>query len=308
MSPPPGCSPFPRRMITRTSRDYQREATRCGDNLFWRITNNTSNDDKTEMLLSFDIHNEKLHFIHLPIECTQVPMNEHQYVEVDHHLLEFKGYPCVARSEKIIINNRYHHHQCIAQRRFCRCCFKVHLYVLKNKLQQVWEKEESFDIQMEEGSLPVPFCCYCGTTASSTTATDATTTIPPTRMLSFSDQVILYWFNGTYLVFYNLQMKHFEVVNCCNEENRAVFEVKMKGIPGRRRIGEDDRIYCPYMDYQLHAQVENILSLKTFIPEGGTCKLVDGYHGFQTYVEHNIPTGWLCTGKDRSILKYYIYV
>ncbi|RZC92043.1 hypothetical protein C5167_027932 [Papaver somniferum] len=110
------------------------------------------------MLLSFDLHNKKIHFIRLPADCTPItPTDERQYL-ADDHLLEFKGYPCVARSER------------------------VHIYILTDKDKQVWTREETFDVQImdQESSLPTPLCCYFDTSAAT----------PPTRILTSSDQML----------------------------------------------------------------------------------------------------------------------
>ncbi|XP_026445010.1 uncharacterized protein LOC113345447 isoform X2 [Papaver somniferum] len=262
---------------TTTSKANRRSATLCGGgHLFWRVTNSTAyNDDVStiDMLLSFDIHTEKIQFIPLPTECRLTPMttttrDEHQCLEVDHHLLEFKGYLCVARSEKIMISSNGHHHHHLGyscnglRSTLCCCSFKVQLYILKDKVKQVWTKGETYDLQIkEEGlQLPAPFCCY----------RDSTTTSPPTRISSFSDQLLLYWFDGKCLMFYNLQRKQFKVLD--RPSSRAIFETKKKNgaTSGCSNIGNDDNFHFPYMDYQLHAQPENMLSLKTFIAGGET--------------------------------------
>ncbi|XP_026378056.1 probable F-box protein At1g53815 [Papaver somniferum] len=117
ISPPPGSSPFPSRMITRVSRTLYRQATFCGGDLYWRTKNKVANnDDEIEMLLSLDLHNEKIRFIRLPTGCT--PTHEGQYLIID-HLLEFKGYPCSARYERMP-NSIYHcGHRCNYQTGVC---------------------------------------------------------------------------------------------------------------------------------------------------------------------------------------------
>ncbi|XP_026454214.1 uncharacterized protein LOC113355547 isoform X1 [Papaver somniferum] len=103
-----------------------------------------NNNEIEEMLLSFDIHNEKIEFIRLPTRQTTTVLTDRHLITLDHHLLEFNGYPCVARSEKILVNKKYHHHRNRDsdndQGNFCCCIFKVHLYLLEDKVQQVWSK------------------------------------------------------------------------------------------------------------------------------------------------------------------------
>ncbi|XP_026433658.1 uncharacterized protein LOC113331114 [Papaver somniferum] len=293
MSPPPGSSsPFPSRMVTRVSRSFCRSATFCGGDLLWRTTNEVDNDCEIEMLLSFDLHREKIHFIRLPAECTLTPatMNAHQYLGVD-HLLEFKGYPCIARSEKIMLSNSDHcGHHCGYQSNFgCCCCCKVHMYILKDKLNQVWVREETFDVQIkgQEGLLTGPLCCYFDSTSAVT---------PPTHILTLSDQVLLYWFNGECLILYNLLEKYLKVVKC-SHSYPGIFPTKMNTKLGRC-IGDDNNIYCPYMDYQLHAQVENLVSMKTFIPKGAKTSQYDCFEDLQHAVRGNIPAGWVVTGRE----------
>lgn len=317
ISPPPGLPyPFPSPMVT-TSRVTA--ATLYGGDLVWWITNTTpSNNNKIDMLLSFDIHNQKIHFIRLPSECSPTPTtrDEHQCLVVDHHLLEFKGYLCVARSEKLMIRNNSHHphhhhrrrsrhHHCkCSKRSFCCSDFKVHLFILKDKINQVWMKAETFNLQIkEEGLHPAPLCCYFDTATN-------TNTTPPTRILSFYDQLLLYWFDGEYLLLYNLQLKHLKMVKCASSSNkqvRDIFVTKMKkGIRPGRCIGDDDNFIPPYMDYQLHAQAENILSLKTFIPEGETVK----FHDFlQSVVENGgkAPGGVVCTATELVQMHPFFY-
>lgn len=87
----------------------------------------------------------------------------------------------------------HHHHQrhnCNDQSNSCCCCgFIVPLYILKDKVKQAWIKGETLSLQIKElDFLPAPLCCYFDTTT-------ATAITPPTRIMSFSDQVLLYWFN-----------------------------------------------------------------------------------------------------------------
>ncbi|RZC51145.1 hypothetical protein C5167_019567 [Papaver somniferum] len=338
ISPPPGSSPFPKRMVTKAWKKDQRSATLCGGDLFWRITNykhgiiindtgvgningdpndmggggdyingvpngggningvpNDNNNEIEEMLLSFDIHNEKIQFIRLPTRQTTTMSTDRHHITLDHHLLEFKGYPCVARSEKILVNNKYHHHRrrnCDTDKgNFCCCIFKVHLYILEDKVKQVWVKESRFMITLKkEALLPPPYSSFFEAT---------TTTTPPTRILGLSDNVLVYWFDGDCLIYWNPRMSHIKVVKgslSCSKKIQDIFESKKKGISAGRGIGEDDNIQCPYMDYQLHAQVENILSLKSFIPQGGVTSVYEGTGEFQEYLKSNTgksPAGWL---------------
>ncbi|XP_026386885.1 uncharacterized protein LOC113282154 [Papaver somniferum] len=240
------------------------------------------------MLLSIDLHKEKIRFVQLPAECTLTAANERQYLAVD-HLLEFKGYPCIARSERIIISNNDHYgHRCNYQTGVCCCCCKVHMYVLKDKEKQIWIREENFDVQIksQEGFLQYPLCWYFDASAATT----------PTRILAFSDQVLLYWFNGERLICYNLQEKHLKVIEC-SRPYPGIFQTKMNEHLNRG-IGDDDNFDCPSMDYQLHAQVENILSLKTFIPKGAETRKFDCADDLLDSIRNNLPAGWLFTGRE----------
>ncbi|RZC79485.1 hypothetical protein C5167_003689 [Papaver somniferum] len=205
------------------------------------------------MLLSINIHNEKIQSIRFPADCTLSLVNEHQFIEVHQHLLEFKGYPCVAHSEKIMVSNRT----------------RSNKYGKRGRLSRR---------------------VYSGTTI----ATSSTTTTAPTRMLSFSHQMLLYWFDG--------DMKHLKVVKCsssCNKRNRGVFKLRMKRISAGRNIDQEDNSYCQDMDYQLHAQVENILSLKTFIPEEET-KLVELLSEQASSVDRH------CNGGGMLVVEVYL--
>lgn len=284
MSPPPGSSPFPSRMVTRVSTKFCGSATGtlCGDDLFWRMTNegledniNESRLSGTEMLLSFNLHYEKIQFIRLPPQST---MNEHPCLVLD-HLLEFKGYPCVARSEKkMMLNNNDQH--CCKDKGSCSCC-KVHLYILKDKGKQVWIPSKTFDVRVQDqGLLKSLLSCYSGAIS---------TTSPPARMSTVSDQVLLYWFNGEYLLFYNLETRHLEVVKG-SPYHRHIFQSKIAA------IGSDDSTHHPCMDCLLQAQVENIVSLKTFIPDEeiiSTKCLAD----FLDLTSGRSPAGWVTSGR-----------
>ncbi|XP_026425688.1 F-box protein At1g30790-like [Papaver somniferum] len=316
ISPPPGCSPFPNRMVSKAWGNIRTPATLCGGNLFWRITNREVEEDeviinnnqyeihyndKVGMLLSFDIHKEKIQFIRLPAECNLIPTPTTTAminIVVEHHLLEYKGYPCVAVFEKTVDSGIHHgRHRRNTQTSFCCCRLTIQLCILKNKEKQVWIKGESFSVQVKElGLLPGPFCCYFDTTT-------ATTASFPTRILSISDQVLLYSFDGECLKFYNFQTKHLEVVrsSSCDLRSRGIFEAKMKGSPSGNGIDDkdykEDDMYCPYLDYQLHAQVENIHSLKTFIPAGET-RTFDQFNDFIQFLvskDNDFAAGWVDT-------------
>ncbi|XP_026458132.1 uncharacterized protein LOC113358701 isoform X2 [Papaver somniferum] len=313
ISPPPGCSPFPSRLVTR------RAATLCGGDLFWKITakgaveeeatvvthNHTEevrdNNNRIGMLLSFNIHKEKIQFVQLPAECNvTAPMPTTMNVVVEHHLLEHKGYPCVAQSEKAMA--------CCCpdgQSSFCCgcCCFTVQLYLLQDKEKQVWIKGETFSVQVKDlGLLPAPFCCYFDT---ATTAA-ATTARYPTRILSVSDQVLLHWFDGKCLKIYNLQTKHLDVVgssSCSDELSGLLFDCKTCGFPPFNGIGNHGYSYHLYADCQLHVQAESILSLKTFIPAGETRRYYDTK--VPKSQKNNPPAGWLST--ERESVKYRVF-
>ncbi|XP_026420845.1 putative F-box protein At1g33530 [Papaver somniferum] len=95
----PGCSPFPSRMATTA-------ATLCGGDLFWRITRvgEEVDNSKIGLLLPFDIHKEKIQIIGFPIEGSLTPTPPTLTVVVEHHILEYRGYTCVAQSEKLMRN------------------------------------------------------------------------------------------------------------------------------------------------------------------------------------------------------------
>lgn len=185
---------------------------------------------------------------------------------------------------------------CNAQTSFCCCRFTVQLYLLKDKEKQVWTKGETLGVQVKElRLLEGPFRCYFDTAAATTTASF------PTRILSVSDQVLLYLFDGEYLKLYNFQTKHLEVVRLLSStdlRSRGLFEAKMKGNDDKDY--KEDAMYCPYLDYQLHAQVENIRYLKSFIPEGETRTFLQ-FHEFMQILlagKNDLPAGWVHTRRD----------
>ncbi|KAI3853057.1 hypothetical protein MKX03_033080 [Papaver bracteatum] len=307
---PPVSSSFPlprRRMVTRPWREYCRSATLCGGDLYWKITNyiqevggdTTINDNnKEEMLLSFSICSEKMQFIRLPTACSTTAVSKKILTDfavlVDHHLLEFKGYPCIAISEKrmsIIPGHRVGHR---FGHSYCHCGFDVRMYVLKDTVEQVWTEEELFEVNFRDNEfnhLPDAFRCSCLEEIDRFT--------PPTRILSFSDQLVFYWFDGKNLVYFNFHMNNDELmeVNVPSSpvEIRDILNAKLKGISP-----------CPYVDYHLHAKVLNIISLKTFIPQGG--RKFECYYAFQKFLTStvdNAPAGWLEMG--RSLRKYEVF-
>ncbi|KAI3832862.1 hypothetical protein MKX03_026623, partial [Papaver bracteatum] len=97
-----------RMIVSRMS--FSRSAIYVAGALYWRVlTRDYGKDEETEMLLSFDIHDEQFQLISLPAECelkmktaaTTAITSEQQQQLVDHRLLEFKGSPCVARLQTI---------------------------------------------------------------------------------------------------------------------------------------------------------------------------------------------------------------
>ncbi|XP_026423245.1 uncharacterized protein LOC113319187 [Papaver somniferum] len=110
--------------------------------------NDNNNEMEIEMLLLFNLHDEKFQFIRLP---TKSPADEQQkQLLVDYpHLLEFKGYPCIASLEKGFGNGSddYCHRRCRDHHDSTSCC-KVHMYILKDNVKQVWVKQESLDVRM----------------------------------------------------------------------------------------------------------------------------------------------------------------
>ncbi|RZC91392.1 hypothetical protein C5167_027455 [Papaver somniferum] len=187
-------------------------------------------NNEIEMLLSFNLHDDKICFIQLPAKRTTEEQQKHLLVDYP-HILEFMGSPCIARIEKRSgKGSDYPHifrdgHQGIgSSNSCCCCCCKVHLYVLKDKVKQVWVKEESFEI-------------------------------------------LLYWFNGKHLQVYNLHSQRLQLVVTADTIEDKIFWSKRKE-PLHMNISGDDDIYCSSMDYQLQCHEENYLSLETFIPGG----------------------------------------
>ncbi|XP_026395454.1 uncharacterized protein LOC113290132 [Papaver somniferum] len=265
----------------RASTSSDRSAIFCNTGngcLVWKIittigggegangTENKNSDNQMEMLLSFNLHDEKFSFIQLPSKNTTDEQRNHLLVAYP-RLLEFKGFPCIAHLEKTLHNRtsdcnhrRLHDHH-DSNNTICCCCCKVHLYLLKDKVKQAWVKEESFDVRVDSPckllvDLPPDPCCFC----------IGNTSTPPTRIFSFSDQILLYWFDGKHLQVYNLRSKKLTVVMPQHAVERDFFDGKMKA--PSYACDDGDNIYCSNMDYQLHCQGENFLSLQSFVPEG----------------------------------------
>ncbi|XP_026426531.1 uncharacterized protein LOC113322616 [Papaver somniferum] len=228
------------------------------------------NNNEMEMLLLFNLHDEKFQFIQVQSKGTTGEEQKQSLFDYPHPL-EFKGYPCIARIEKSSGNNgsdcynpvRHHRHGSGS----CCCCCKVHLYIFKDNVKQVWVKEESLDVCVKplhhdeywpiiSHQAPDP-CCFCF----------GSTTTPPTRIFSFSDQIFLYWFNGRHLQVFDLRSKKLQLASAYYAHDDGLFKTKMKE-PSDTLDDSDDNIYCSSMDYQLHCQGENFLSLQSFVPEG----------------------------------------
>ncbi|RZC59856.1 hypothetical protein C5167_007160 [Papaver somniferum] len=240
----------------------------AGSNSIQHDNSNAVNNEM-EMLMSFNLHDEEFQFIHLPTKSATDEQQKHLLVYYP-HLLEFKGSPCVARIEKSLGNGSDYPHRCRDDDHgssSCCCCCKVHLYILKDKVKQMWVKEEGFDVRTSStstwlghlGHLAPDPCCFCF----------GSTTTPPTRIFSFSDQILLYWFSGNYLQVYNMRSEKQQLVLPGFHREDRFFQSKMKE-PRHIFISGDDDTYCSKMDYQLHRHEENFLSLQTFIPEGVT--------------------------------------
>ncbi|RZC57140.1 hypothetical protein C5167_004446 [Papaver somniferum] len=152
------------------------------------------------------------------------------------------------------------------------------MYILKDKVKQVWTREETFDVQIkdQEGLLPSPLCCYFDSSTSAVT--------PPTRILTLSDQVLLYWFDGESLILYNLREKCLKVVKC-SRSYPGIFHTKMIDTSG---------------DYQLHDQVENLVCMKTVIPKGAKTSNYDCIEDLQHAIKSNLPAGWVDMGRESS--------
>ncbi|XP_026432037.1 uncharacterized protein LOC113329374 [Papaver somniferum] len=260
------------------------------DNIEHDYSNMDGNE--LEMLLSFNLHDDKYQFIQLPAKRTTGEQQKHplavfprllelkgfpcKHLHDDYpHLLEFKGSPCIARFEKLPTKGSDDSHRSRddhPSRTRCCCCSKVHLCLLK---EEGWVQEESFDVCVDSNltwsrDLAPDPCCFCF---------DA---IPPTRIFSFSDQMFLYWFNGKHLQVYNLRSKKLQLVLPVHPKEADVF--------GAKRIEPQHIYYCSDVfswldddisfinqDFQLHCHEDNFVSLQTFIPEGVEGVDVDGF-------------------------------
>ncbi|RZC44821.1 hypothetical protein C5167_037774 [Papaver somniferum] len=229
----------------RASTSSDRSAIFCNTGngcLVWKIittigggegangTENKNSDNQMEMLLSFNLHDEKFSFIQLPSKNTTD--------EQRNHLLKKH---CTMEQVTVIID--------------------AYMTITIDKVKQAWVKEESFDVRVDSPckllvDLPPDPCCFC----------IGNTSTPPTRIFSFSDQILLYWFDGKHLQVYNLCSKKLTVVMPQHAVERDFFDGKMKA--PSYACDDGDNIYCSNMDYQLHCQGENFLSLQSFVPEG----------------------------------------
>lgn len=126
------------------------------------------------------------------------------------------------------------------------------------------------------------------------------------RVLALYNHLLLYWFDGECLTFYNLQTKHFEVVR----GSRAypyIFQTCNMKQPSQRPdsvVGSGDDFLCPYLNYQLDAQVENFLSLKSFIPEGEV-SIINSTDGLKQLMLDKLPAGWVLTGRTANNTRRY---
>ncbi|XP_026405222.1 putative F-box protein At2g02030 [Papaver somniferum] len=71
----------------------------AGSNHIQHDGGNAVNNNEMEMLLSFNLHDEKFQLIQLPAKSTTDEQQKHLFVDYP-HLLGFKGSPCIARVEK----------------------------------------------------------------------------------------------------------------------------------------------------------------------------------------------------------------
>ncbi|XP_026425413.1 uncharacterized protein LOC113321722 [Papaver somniferum] len=308
---------------------FSRSAIYVGGALYWRVLtrdqgfgDNKEEDQETEMLLCFDIHNEQFQLISLPLECslkiktgTTTITTEQEQQLIDHRLLEFEGSPCIARL------------QTGEQRNNGNCCCKVHLYVLKDRVNSEWSAE-IFDVcdntsMIQDMSNPPP--CIIATATSSTTATTTTVTTtitvaaaaatttattttsttthapqPITQIMCASDRVILYWFDNVCVQLYDLRRKRLKMVKYSPVDPTK--EVELFSCKVRRRVfliddvvDVDKLIYCrrDHIGYKLHSYVENSLPLKIFIPK--ECTILRDY------------MNWLLENKDIEDGLGYVY-
>lgn len=139
------------------------------------------------VLLSFDLHDETFNVIRVPVECES---NKDEYPLVE--LVEVGGFLGLLRLESLIprgdnsscTGNRYHplHEESNTWK-------MVHLYILQDKVNQVWSKQQKFDL--------TPYSLPCSMNS---------------RFASFSDQILLFWVDGKGFQLFNLHKKHLKVV------------------------------------------------------------------------------------------------
>ncbi|XP_026443267.1 uncharacterized protein LOC113343213 isoform X1 [Papaver somniferum] len=306
---------------------FSRSAIYVGGALYWRVLtrdhgfgDNEEEDQETEMLLCFGIHNEQFQLISLPLECklkiktgTTTITTEQEQQLIDHRLLEFEVSPCIARLQTGEQQQR---------RNNDNCCCKVHLYVLKDRVKSEWSTE-IFDVcdntsMIQDMSNPPP--CIIATATSSTAATTTTVTTtttvaaaaattttsttthapqPITQIMCAADRVILYWFDNVCVQFYDLRKKRLKMVKYTPADptkDVELFSCKVRGqIFPYDVVDVDKLIYCrwDHIDYKLHIYVENSLPLKTFIPK--ECTILRDY------------TNWLTENKDIEDGLGYVY-
>ncbi|MCL7048485.1 hypothetical protein MKW94_029870 [Papaver nudicaule] len=184
-----------------------------GGALFWRTIN-------PRLILLFDLHQEKFQYIQSPVGGgKQSPAAD------DIRFFEHKGYLVVATLVKKAP---------VAVRRSgieikISTLEKVHLNILKSyKDDQVWVKET-----VDLSPYPIPYLNqHC-------------------RLVSFCDQVLLYWMEPKRFQFFNLHTK-------CRKEVRNLASSIIQKTPFRDLMAHD---------YRLNCEVENIFSLKTLLPK-----------------------------------------
>ncbi|MCL7035344.1 hypothetical protein MKW94_001959 [Papaver nudicaule] len=301
-------------IVSRMS--FSRSAAYVGGALYWRVLTRDrfgggfggEENQETEMLLCFDIHHEQFQLIALPLECelkiktgTTTITTEQEQQLIDHRLLEFEGSPCIVRLQ--ICEQQ--------QTNSSNCCCKVHLYVLKDRVNSAWSIE-TFDVcsdtsMIQDMSDPPPCIIATVTSATTTTTTTVTTATtiaaaaatttsttatststrayrPITKILCVADRVIMYWFDGACVQFYDLRRKSLKMVKYIPADPRQEVRSFTRRRPGHHwPLADDDvdtankLIYCrrDNIDYKLHINFENCLPLKTFIPEG--CTIAEEY-------------------------------
>ncbi|KAI3832853.1 hypothetical protein MKX03_026614 [Papaver bracteatum] len=308
-----------RMIVSRMS--FSRSAIYVAGALYWRVlTRDAGKDEETEMLLCFDIHDEQFQLISLPAECelkmktaaTTTITTEQQQQLVDHRLLEFKGSPCVARLQTITSGE--------PQQMNGNCSCKVHLYVLKDRVKSVWTRE-TFDVcnnSMVQGMPYSPCIPATGTatttttvtTGTTTTTTITTTTTTITQILCSSDRVILYWFDGKCVQFYDLRRKQLKAVKYTCVERGVISLFNPENLHQVPPSLDDDvdttnkLIYCrrDHIDYKLDFYVQNFLLLETFVPKGSTqIKDYDKWFEKNTKNGNGVGFVYVCRGYDNIV-------